>query len=388
MSRAGSGVMRRENSIQVAFMWRKQRCRETVTDAGKVLPPTAANIKYAHRLRDRILREIRLGTFVMADFFPESPRATIKGESTATLGEFCSQWLATKGRLAKHTRNQYRNACAIWCDLLDGEKPISDMTHGYVAAKIGQHPWASNKLLNNYLICLRGVFRLAKRELKLDDVATDGIENGKHQKPTPDPLSVDESAAVIVDMRKHYSIPIWAYFLFAFATGMRPEELIALQWSDVDWNAKTIRVERARTAGETKPVKTYQVRDVDLEDDAMEALRAMKPHTFMRDAEIFLNPVTDRPWHDERSQRDHYWKPSLKRCGIRARPAYNTRHTYATINLMNDVNVSYVSRQLGHKNPKMTWEVYFKWLEGDDKGRQRAKVRAAQALRRTSDARR
>lgn len=43
---------------------------------------------------------------------------------------------------------------------------------------------------------------------------------------------------------------------------MRPEELIALRWADVDWSMRTIRVTRARTAGEFKDLKTYNSRDV------------------------------------------------------------------------------------------------------------------------------
>jgi len=34
--------------------------------------------------------------------------------------------------------------------------------------------------------------------------------------------------------------------------------------------------------------------------------------------------------------------------GIRYRPAYNTRHTYATVCLMNGLNPVYVASQLGH----------------------------------------
>ena len=105
----------------------------------------------------------------------------------------------------------------------------------------------------------------------------------------------------------------------------------------------------------------------------------MKQHTFMTKGDIFFNPVTNRPWHDERSQRDHYWKPSLRRCGIRQRRAYQTRHTYATTGLMGGVNPAYLSRQMGHKNSKMFFSVYSKWIDGADRGRERAKLELAQA---------
>lgn len=372
MGRRGSGVELREKSIRVGFVWQGQWTRETLK-----IPPTPANEKYATRMVAEINRRIELGTFDYAEFFPESRKAP-KTANNQTFGEMCDTWLKTKGRLATKTLNQYRNALEVWKNLLGAHKPIAQITHGAIAAKVGGHPWASAKLLNNYLICLRGVFRLAGRELKLDD-PMEGIENSKHQSPPPDPLSAHEMEQVLADLRKHYDSRIWAYFEFAFTTGMRPEEIIALRWSDVDWNHKTIRVERAKTAGEIKPLKTYQARDVDLVARALAALAAMKPWTFLgadETAEIFQNPVTARPWHDERSQRDHYWRPALKRTGMRWRRPYNTRHTYATNALSAGVNPAYISRQMGHKSAKMLFGVYAKWIDGADRGREKAKLEA------------
>ncbi|AVS88058.1 hypothetical protein C8238_07210 [Paracidovorax avenae] len=225
------------------------------------------------------------------------------------------------------------------------------------------------------------MFALAGRTLKAED-PMDGIENSKHQAPPPDPLSPGEMVQVLAHMHKHFDPRAWAYFAFAFFTGMRPEELIELRWGDVDWAAGTVRVERARTAGEVKPLKTYNARDVDLVHEALEALEVMKPWTMVgsQDAadqelgrRIFENPITGRPWHDERSQRDTFWQPALRACGIRRRRAYQTRHTYATTALSAGVNPTYIARQMGHKNAKMLFTVYAKWIDGADRGREKAK---------------
>jgi integrase len=122
--------------------------------------------------------------------------------------------------------------------------------------------------------------------------------------------------------------------------------------------------------GQLKGLKTNEIRDVDLVDRAIAVRQAQKTFTYMKSAEIFENPVTVKPWHDERSQRDHYWKPTLKRLGIRARHAYQTRHTYATTALMAGVNPTYISRQLGHANAKMPFTVYAKWIDSADRGRE------------------
>ncbi len=380
MGTRGDGVEARAKSIRLFFIWNEQRCRETLTVNGTPLAPTPANLKYAARVSAEIRDKIRLGIFSLADYFPDSPRAGQPTAGATLFGDMCDTWLLTKGRLAKKTLAQYTNALDVWKALFGEKTPIVKLTHAVVSAKVGSHPWASAKLLNNYLIPLRGVFKLAGRELKADN-PMEGIENSKHQAPAPDPLSMEEMNRILADMKERYDIRIWAYFEFAFMAGMRPEELIALKWGDVDWTLRMIRVERARTAGEVKPLKTYNARDVELVDRAVNALLAMKPWTFMagEDAEIFQNPVTNRPFHDERSQRDHYWTPCLKRLGIRRRRAYQTRHTYAATALGGGVNPAYIARQMGHKNAKMLFTVYAKWIDGADRGRERAKMEAVLA---------
>jgi integrase len=377
MGRDGNGVEPREDSIRLSFQWNGKRHRETLTLNGQPMRPTRANIAHAQRVRAEVVERIRLGTFDLAEFFPDSrhvERAAMR--ASMTFGDACDAWLKTKGRLATKTRNQYRNALEVWKRLLGADKPIASLTHTFVQGKVGAHKWASNKLLNNYLITLRGVFRLAGRDIELDD-PTVGIENGKVQQKAPDPLTPKEMDRVLLWLHEKAPAEICAYFQFAFATGMRPEEIIALRWSDYDEAHGTMHVERAKSAGEIKDVKTYAIRDVDLIERAVSALAVMHGRTGRAGGEIFINPKTQRPFHDERTQRDHYWTPALAALGIRHRRAYQTRHTYATNALSAGVNPSYISRQMGHESARMLFKVYAKWIDGADRGREKAKLEAA-----------
>ena len=87
-------------------------------------------------------------------------------------------------------------------------------------------------------------------------------------------------------------------------------------------------------------------------------------------------PIAEGPWHDERSQRDTYWRPMLKKLGIRWRKPYNTRHTYCTVALMGGVNPAYIASQAGH-SIKMLLEKYARWLPGEDGGNERRKLEVA-----------
>lgn len=369
----GDGVELRAKSIRIGFMWNGQWCRETLR-----LPPTPANEKHAKRLVKSINDAIRSGTFDYAEFFPDSKRAPKAGPNT--FGRAADLYVESIGQLEDATRSQYSLAIAEWKTILGADTPLANLTHAVLKAKVGGHPWKSAKRMNNALIPLRGVFALLYPGPKAASNPMNGITNAKTVKKKPDPLTAAERDRILEDMAKRYDERVFAYYLFMFYTGMRPEEAIALRWGDIDLSTGIARVQRVRTfkGSERDGSKTHSERDVDLVPQAMNALTIMRPHTFMaaQDADVFQNPVTGRPWHDERSQRDHYWKPSLKRLGIRARRSYATRHTYCTVALMAGVPAAYIAAQAGH-SVKMLLDSYARWIEGADGGSARSMLAAA-----------
>ena len=176
----------------------------------------------------------------------------------------------------------------------------------------------------------------------------------------------------------HTFIPFfeWAgnLFEFSFFTGMRPSEVIALRWRDIDKIRGLARVKRARTFGEEHETKTYKVRDVELNTRAKAALVRQKSFTFFKDGCVFENPVTCKPYSEERPLRRSYWNPTINELGMRERNFYQTRHTYATLNLMAGANPMWVAKQLGHANMQMVLTVYAKWIDGADKSNERGKI--------------
>jgi len=385
MGRDGSGVTTRGNSIVIAFTYNGQTCRETFRVNGATLKATAANIKAAKALRANVLRDIENGVFDYAAAFPDSLRAKAAVQPALMFADVADAWLKSMGQREAATRDQYRNAINLWKLLLGKTTPIASISYQQLAALIGSHPWASAKSANNYLIPLRGVFAFEYTGPRAAMNPMTGIKNLKVVKKLPDPLTSAERDRILADMTKHYDARIAAYFRFAFFTGLRPEELIALRWEDVDEAAEIVRVQRVRTfkGSERDGSKTHAERDVELVPEALAALKAMKPFTAMKlddrgePVDIFENPVTGRPWHDERSQRDHYWKPTLKRLKIRSRRCYATRHTYATVALMGGVNPAYIAAQMGHATAKTTFDKYARWINGADAGSARSRLTAA-----------
>jgi integrase len=369
MGRRSTGTVEPlKTAIRLKFTVNGARCVETLD-----LRPTPANIKAAERLMSRVQDAIRAGSYRHADFFDTPGRKTAQ-----TFGEYADEWLATL-TVEKSTRRSYKTAInATWRPAF-GDLPLAQIRYSdikrAVAAKAAE---VSGKTINNALIPLRAIFDMAMRDEVISRDPTDGIENHKHQAAEPDPFTVEEVDLILAYMADKYAKPVWSYYEFAFSTGMRPSEQIALTWGDIDWKRSIARVQRARVDWEDKGTKTNRVRDVSLSESALAALARQKTHTFMKgaDAPVFSNPLTGLPWPDEQRQRRMYWTPALRAVGLRHRDAYQTRHTFATSLLMGGVNPAWIAKQLGHANTGMLFKVYARWIDGADKGAEAAKADA------------
>jgi len=126
--------------------------------------------------------------------------------------------------------------------------------------------------------------------------------------------------------------------VFAAATGLRPSELFALEYRDVDRALGVVYVRRAYANGRLKHTKTrLSTRAVPLQAKALEALDRL--------------PSSENPrggYIDFRSFGRRHWKPAQTQAGIEPlRHLYDLRHTYATFALRAGVSVFAVSRFMG-----------------------------------------
>jgi integrase len=104
------------------------------------------------------------------------------------------------------------------------------------------------------------------------------------------------------------------------------------------------------------PKSPGSLRDIDLLEPARAALVAQKALSWML-GDYVLVDSQQRPVHQELF-RMKVWKPRLKRRGIRYRPPYQMRHTFATLAISMGENINWVARMPGHKSPIITLERY------------------------------
>lgn len=361
-----------ERRLQVAFSFRGVQCRE-------LLPPgpiTASTLTQAAGLRAEVLRRIALGSFVYAEYFPDSPRALQFGHAGRRIlvgklleaQELAYRAQVANGSLAPSTYDGYAKAIASDRMAFWRDRPLAEATPSVLREWIRSLD-VTAKRARNLMTPLRSVFEDALNDELITVNPFDRIALAKLLKETTkasdyeiDPFDAAERAQLLAKARADER-PMLAFWL---ATGLRPGELMALRWAKVDFVHRRVRIDVNLVAKAEKLPKTAAgVRDVELDDQAMAALQAQKATSFLAGDHVFLNPRTGKAWETDAQIRKTLWQPLCLRAGVRYRNPYQVRHTYASLMLTAGHNPWFLAQQLGHVDVQMIFTVYGKFIAVD-----------------------
>lgn len=351
------------SGIRIVFRYRGVMCRETLK-----LEPTKANLKYAERLRGEILNAVALGTFNYAEYFPQSKRARMFGHVwvKATVGELLKEYMELAEKtLEASTVNGYKKVCNRHLYPVFGHVPIRELTPMLIRDWI-KGLTCTAKTVRNILTPLRNM---------LDQALNDGLierhplsklviaklvnKDTRDSDWEVDPFDQQEIQAILTEATGQAR----NLFQFAFYTGLRTSELIALEWNDIDWLKGVVRVRRAVVMKKEKGTKTKSGnRDVLLLPPALEALKSQKTFTFLGGKRVFHNPRTNSPWETDGQIRKTAWIYILRKAGVRYRNPYQTRHTYASMLLSAGEYPLWVATQMGHRDTEMITKRYGRWI--------------------------
>lgn len=334
------------------------------------LAPTPTNIRYAERLRNEILGKIERGTFALADYFPDSPRAKTDAPSM-TFAELAAEWMTTKRPTVQHsTAHHYDQTIgSLHFQGINATRMV-DIDYRMLMALLSGMP-ENAKTFNNVASVLRQILLYAHKAKLIRGPLHDHIEMRKAQHPGPDPFTLEEAEVLLDKMTDGRARD---YFEFAFFTGLRPSEQIALRWPNVDLRAGTVKVDSALTRGKEKGTKTSSLRMIELTGRARQVLERQHKITQLAGLQVFIDEAGN-PFASTYGPLNSWWKPAMKLSGLRHREARQTRHTFATTCLMAGITPGWVAQQLGHA-PEMFFRVYSRWIEGADKGAERRKLDA------------
>ena len=368
-------------TIQIAFSYRGHHCRESLRHR----PVTKQNLKYAADLVSRIRSKIAADRFDYLATFPKSKvaRRVLGTGPTITVSELLDEHLKTRETsLERSTLAGLRSMIDERIKPGIGDMRVVDLTPTKVAAWLRSPEMAglSLKYVRNVLSPLRlALFHAVHLGYRADNpVASDAL-NVKLLVPRahwksghkPDPFTRHEVQRILDACDR----PAFRNFLqFAFSTGLRTGELIALRWHDVHVDQRQIRVERAVVEGHEKGTKTKKgSRLVDLDDDAIAALTDQRLITGHR-SRVFWHPTTELAF-TKSSQIYWLWKGVITRAGVRFRCPKQTRHTFASTKITEDVNLFYLADQLGHEGIEMLNRHYGAYIRENTPRRSAAETR-------------
>ena len=102
------------------------------------------------------------------------------------------------------------------------------------------------------------------------------LRTGDESEPPMDPFSRAEALHLVQTARDQF--PAWhAWVLCGLRTGLRPSELLGLQWGDIDWRGRFIQVQRSIVRGVLTTTKNHQCRRVDVSPDLRVRPSALAP---------------------------------------------------------------------------------------------------------------
>jgi len=196
--------------------------------------------------------------------------------------------------------------------------------------------------------------------------------NLSRRKRAPSDVLTQGEVDLFLSTCKEHERPYYPIFLTAFRTGLRLGELVGLQWQDIDWNGRFIRVRRAVRRGVVGETKTGRERSVDMTDQLYEGLQALQRQRKREGLKTGtgLGPYLFHRNGDPISQNSvrNVFKRVLEKAGLRNIRIHDIRHSYASLLLSAGVSPVYVKEQLGHTNISMTVDIYGHWIRSTDRG--------------------
>lgn len=367
-------------SFSISFVYKGKRYRPRIR--GNTSNPR--NVKSVIRFRQQILGAIEDGTFDFATFFPKSKEAKefrLPQTKGVLLKNYLPKWFENEYKPYIKDSSKVKDWRTVQNQLIPafGKYPISVLEWSHVM------DWAKKKTCttktkNNIITILRSAMNDAVENHIIDintlenrSLAKSRSEKRK-EKAIKQNLAEDDrelivpfSVAEFKDILASCKGQIHNAYKFHRWTGVRISELCGLQWKDISIKSEEVKIKRVLTEESTKPEhpKTKaSVRTINLLPEALQAIRLQKKYTFLEGEYVFHNPRKGTHWKP-RAYREQ-WRSVLKKADVAYRSPYQMRHTYATTHVMAGTNIAWVSKQMGHESPSITFDHYGKFMIAED----------------------
>ena len=152
-------------------------------------------------------------------------------------------------------------------------------------------------------------------------------------------------------------------FILVFATlWLRSNEIIVLKWSDINWQNKTMNIDRAIRRGEWRKPKTG-CRVVEIPDSLYSVLLEWKKSS--KGEWIFPNN-SGTNYKDASAVNQKRFQPLLQELKIKYRGMYELKHTGISLSFSKSLDSEFIASQAGHKDKSTFIKYYAKFIKDKD----------------------
>jgi integrase len=277
---------------------------------------------------------------------PIEPDKQTQAMARPTFKEFAEKWYRIYVQNNNKPSEQNTKSLTLGAHLYPwfGSTTIDKITalqiEEYKASKL--KTGLAEKTVNNHLIILSKCLRTAQDWAVISTMPK--VQLLKVPPSRFDFLTQEESEKLL----KSVNQPLWHdMILLALRTGLRFGEIIALEWSDIDFEAQVLNVRRSIVGGVIGSPKSNKTRCIPLTNDVIEMLRKRqhaKGPVFDDSVGQVVNYFT---------ARDNLTK-LCKSAGLRAIGWHTLRHSFASQLVAKGVPIISVQILLGHSDIRMT----------------------------------
>lgn len=226
----------------------------------------------------------------------------------------------------------------------------------------------SEKTINNYLVLVKSIFNYGITVGWIHENPAAPVKKLKVKHKEMQFLNTEEIVSML-DVTKQYYPDFYAMLFTAIFSGMRKGELLALTWDCVDFEDKTLYVNKSLFGGKLQDPKTKtSIRKIDLIDELVDVLKEHKKNQKKLLAEnkkrnmgkiVFCNENGKHLDPDNFISRR--FTPILNKTKLKPKRHirwHDLRHTYASLLISKNLSPKYIQHQMGHSSTQITLDRY------------------------------
>lgn len=275
-----------------------------------------------------------------------------------TLGEYAPTWLETKKNRSVSTYQEYEYYVNGYLNEL-GTMRLDYIRTADIQRVINAHS-DTPSLCKKLLLTIRQIFDMAINDDMIVKNPCNKVELPRHVKNEKRVLTKEERE--IVKNADGLDARYRALLHLLYGSGLRPAEVYALTWQDIDFKNNTVSVNKALQFGRTGktsvglPKTNKSIRTIPLPDFVIVSLLAYKSTT-LHSPTLYLFGKGNGLYAN-RTGYDNQFFRAIKPLGLKDLTPYNFRHNYCTMCRESGIDINTCQFLMGHSDTRMVLEVY------------------------------